>query len=191
LTDLSGRYHPSAPGLEFGDEITLDNTTTDRTLSRFQFSYNFSGASVVNQTWTLRLYANDGAAGAPGSLLYDGPQRPVALGDNSPDIDFSLFTPALILPETFTWTIQFSGLSGTETGDLFLYGPPNKGSSLIDFWERDSPGGPWSTHLIQGGAVRGDFTARISAVPEPGVLVLGGLGALLLAGLGRLRKAPR
>jgi len=28
-------------------------------------------------------------------------------------------------------------------------------------------------------------------VPEPGVLALGGLGALLLAGLGRFRKAPR
>jgi len=179
--------------LEFGDQITLDtiNNTTARTLSQFQFEYFFSGSSVSAQTWTLRLYRNDGAAGSPGSLLFTGAPQPVSLGQNgfnSPIISFNLSSNLVTVPNTFTWTVQFSNLGAGETGGLLVTGPPAVGTSLNDFWQKDAANA-WSTMQISGGAVS-DFAARVTAVPEPGVLALGGLGALLLAGLGWLRKAP-
>ena len=70
-----------------------------------------------------------------------------------------------------------------------LYGPPTTGSSLNDFWQRDA-GGAWSLRQINNGSTLADFAARVSAVPEPGVLALGGLGVLLLAALRRFGKGP-
>jgi hypothetical protein len=186
-TDLNLRYSPPTPTSEFGDEISLAGT--DRTLSQFQFSYFFTGATVSAQTWTLRFYANDGTTNSPGTVLYNGDPRPVTLsGFNTETITFPLSSNLVTVPDTFTWTVQFSNLAAGESGDLLVYGPPNVGSSFNDFWQKDA--GAWSTMLING-ASRSDFTARINAVPEPGVLALGGLGALLLAGLRRFRKAPR
>ena len=192
--DPQGRqYYPTNnPTLEFGDQITLDNlnNTGARTLSHIDFYYFFSGTTVTTETWRFRLYANDGVNGAPGTVLFPGEERPVTLGDrgfNNQPIDFTLAVPPIVLPETFTWTVQFSNLGAGETGGLLVYGPPAVGTSFPDFWQNDSTG--WNRFTIGAGAVS-DFAARFTTVPEPGVLALGGLGALLLAGLRRFRKAP-
>ena len=183
------QYVPSPPTLEFGDQIILTtNNTTDRILSQFQFEYFFSGSSVSAQTWTLRLYANDGITNSPGTVLFTGDPQPVSLGANgynSPIISFNLSSNLVRLPNTFTWTVQFSNLGG-QTGGLLVSGPPTVGDSFNDFWQKDAAG--WSLMKIGGGALS-DFAARVNAVPEPGVLALGGLGALLLAGLRWLRKS--
>ena len=114
---------------------------------------------------------------------------PVSLGVNgysSYDVNFPLSSNLITLPDTFTWTVQFSNLGG-QTGGLLVSGPPTVGDSFNDFWQKDAAG--WSLRQIGGGALS-DFAARVNAVPEPGVLALGGLGALLLAGLRWLRKSP-
>jgi hypothetical protein len=186
-TDL-GQYYPT--NFEYGDQITLAGT--DRTLSQFTFSYFFSGATASTQSWTLRMYANAGT-NTPVAPFYTSDPIPVATGVNgynTPIINFDLASPAVILPNTFTWTVQFSNLAPGQNAGLLLYGPPNVGSSFNDFWQKDGTG-TWSLHQINNGSPLADFAARVSAVPEPGVLALGGLGALLLAGLGRFRKPPR
>jgi hypothetical protein len=186
--NLNGQYSPPTTSLEFGDQITLDGT--DRTLSQFQFSYFFSGTTVGAQTWTIRFYTN-GTASSPGTMAYESDPRPVGLGANgfnTETITFPLSSNLVTVPDTFTWTVQFSNLAAGEAGGLLLYGPPNVGSSFDDFWQKDGAGA-WSLNQITG--TLADFTARVTAVPEPGVLALGGLGVLLWAGLRRLRKVPR
>jgi len=181
-------YYPTT--LEAGDQITLFGP--QRTLSQFQFEYYFSGTTVSTQTWTLRLYANDGTTNSPGSALYLGEARPISLGPNGytrETINFPLSSNLVTLPDTFTWAVQFSNLGPGQTAGLLVSGPPIVGSSFNDFWQRDSSG-VWSTMKING-APFSDFVAQVSAVPEPGVLALGGLGALLLAGFRRFRKTPR
>ncbi len=187
--DPSGQqYFPTPTGLEFGDQVTLAGT--ERTLSQFSFYYFFNGASVTSQTLTLRMYANNGT-NPPVSAFYTSDAIPLSIGDNGFNNQNISFTNAIptILPDSFTWTVQFSNLGAGQTGGLLLYGPPNVGSSFNDFWQNDGAGN-WTLNQINNGSALADFAARISAVPEPGVLALSGLGALLLAGLGRLRKPP-
>ena len=186
--DLGGQYRPSPTTLEFGDQINL-LSGPDRTLSQFSFYYSFSGATASTQRMTLRMYLNNGSTNQPSTMFYQS--DPIALnpGQNTETITFPLSSNLITLPNTFTWTVQFSSLGATETGGLLLYGPPTVGSSFNDFWLNEGANG-WNLRQISGGTVPADFAARVSAVPEPGVLALGALGALFLAGLKRFRKAP-
>jgi hypothetical protein len=187
LNSLDGRYSPTSPGLEFGDEINL--VGTDRTLSRFTFYYFFDGVSVGAQTVTVRMYNNSGA-NPPVTPFYTSDAIPLSLGAggfNNQSINIDPAVRLIPLPDTFTWTVQFSNLTGIETGSLLLYSPPNPGTSFDDFWENN--GTVWNPMQINNTIA--NFAAQVTAVPEPGVLALAGLGALLLAGLRKFRKAPR
>ena len=190
-TDLGQQYSPTPPTLEFGDQITLDPLTAGmRTLSRIDFYASLNNApSASVQSVILRLYANTGVNNSPDTTpFYTSELIPLANGSQT----YGLVPPSgsiFTLPETFTWTVQFSNLGAGETGGLLLYGPPTTGTSFNDFWQKDGAGA-WSTQVAPGLAFN-DFAARVTAVPEPGVLVLGGLGALLLIGLKRFRKGPR
>jgi len=187
--DLTGQYSPATPSFEFGDQITL--LGPERTLSQFSFYYFFSGATASTQSVTLRMYANSGT-NAPVTPFYASDPIPLSTGANgfnTQTINFPLSSNLITLPDSFTWTVQFSSLAAGQTGGLLLYGPPNVGSSFNDFWQNNGAG-TWSLNQINNGNTLADFGARVTAVPEPGVLALGGIGALLLAGLGRFRKTP-
>ena len=189
-TDGSGNQLYYSSSSEFGDEITLDPTSTARTMNSLTFYYFYDGTSPGSAT--LRLYDNSGVGGAPGTLLDTSPVAslpvPATAGhQGSLTWDLSGAVPQVTVPNTFTWTIQFSGLSGTA--GLLVYGPPTVGSSFNDFWENTA--GTWNTRLINGGAAPGDFAARVTAVPEPGTLALGAMGLLAgvaSAGYRRLRR---
>ena len=88
------------------------------------------------------------------------------------------------LPDEFAWTIQFGSLGGDDAG-LLVYGPPTVGTSLDSFLQNDA--GTWNTYTFDNGAP-GSFGARLTAVPEPGVLALGVFGGLTLFGFARFRK---
>ena len=188
---LGQQYHPLPPDpatLEFGDEINLSGI--ERTLTQYNFYYFFSGASVSAQNVTLSMYANTGVAGAPAaSPFYTSDPFPLGIGfvNQTNTIDPALLN--ITLPDTFTWTVKFSNLAPLETGGLLVYGPPRTGTSLDSFWQND--GTAWRELQLNNGATAANFGFAVAAVPEPGVLALGGLGALLLAGLKRFRKAPR
>lgn len=188
--NLNQQYFPTDPTLEFGDQITLFGT--DRTLSQISFYYFLSGSSLTSQSMTLRLYAGNGSNPPTTPFYTSDPidsSRGLALGGNTETISFDLATP-VTLPDNLIWTVQFSNLAAGQTGGLLLYGPPTVGSSLNDFWQKDSTG-TWSLMQVNGGATLADFATRVTAVPEPSVLALGGIGAVLLVGLRGFRKTPR
>lgn len=110
-----------------------------------------------------RLYANDGLGGNPGTLLWQSPLlQNVHLSSGIDLIDFSV--PMVLVPDTFTWTVQFSNL--TTAVLLPTFDPPTIGDSLAN-WEGN--GTVWAQ------VPRSPFEARVEAVsevPEPSSAML-------------------
>lgn len=175
---------------EFGDEINLGGTY--RNLSQFRFQYygtNVNGGSSFagNVQVTLRLRANDGTLysgyARPGTELYRS--QPFSVGVTYRDTLIYDLTDlygggaALALsgpvPNTFTWTVEFSGLAAGDEVGLDVFDPPTVGSSYNDFWFNDSVNG-WI--LLTNASVNMNFAAQVHAVPEPGTLWLLALGGL-------------
>jgi hypothetical protein len=177
-------YSPTLTTAEFGDQITLAGT--DRTLRQFSFSYYYSGGASDQPTATIRFYNGDPTTAGGTFFVSDTITLATrsAAGYGSETIDFSAATSAINLPNTFTWTIQFSNL-GANQGGLLFFGPPTVGSSFNDFWENS---GSWQT-MVSTTPQFNDFAARVTAVPEPGVLALGALALLARFGFARCRKS--
>ncbi len=190
--DLNTNLDPGTR--EVGDEIILDGTA--RWLSEFTFEYwgtntlsdiEFAGTVEAR----IRFYLNDGPPLpdiddilTPGTLLYDSGSFQI---DPTPRAtltftDFSLGTVPLTqpLPDSFTWSVQFSGLGLTDTAGVTLYSPPTIGNNFNDYWVND--GVDW---LLETNLVNMDFAARFAAVPEPSTLLLAFLG---LAAVGVARR---
>lgn len=185
-TNLLGSfYSPNQNGIQFGDQVFLAGS--DRRITDFSFDYFASTNLSGNETAQVFFYLNNGVDGAPG----DAP-----IFSSLPfDIDAGggrITIPALgvtLTNSSFTWAVSFSGLDVFlgENAGLLLADPPTIGASLNDFWVRGSDGS-WSTFLIDGGATPGNFSARITAVPEPGTFAMIGLGILALAGYRGYRR---
>lgn len=183
---------------EYGDEVYL--VAGNRNVSEFVFQYfgDFNPTNSPDGEATLRFYANDGPDGdpgspsvlMPGSLLWESPTIPLLTGYNI----VTLGVPFVEVPDQFTWTVLFSGLSGAD-GDaagLMLSDPPSIGLPLAngrvgsywDAWIRNVPGNDDSWALINFGFGPNDpkanFYARVTTVPEPGTWALLGLGAVLI-----------
>ncbi|MSU34221.1 MAG: PEP-CTERM sorting domain-containing protein [Pedosphaera sp.] len=90
-------------------------------------------------------------------------------------------SPAIQVPDSFTWTIQYANVNDTDAGGLVLGDPIGVGESFNDFWEKNSAG-EWTTKVFPSGASKANFVAQVTAVPEPGTLALvAAAGSLLLA----------
>jgi hypothetical protein len=156
--------------LQQGSEVNADGT------ERFVTDL-FVGMSQQGVAGTAdmqaRLYANNGAGGKPGTLLWEGPLlKKVDLTGGIDLIDFSV--PMVLVPDTFTWTVQISNPDPVAVG-LPNFGPPTVGSSVTN-WFGD--GTVWTPLSGDG------FEARVeavSAVPEPStaLLLIAGSGLVL------------
>lgn len=178
-TDFLNSFFPS--DTEFGDQVTLGNPTGRNNAnlglagSSFQLEYytNFQPEAGVH-SGIVRFYRNDGddfgGVSGPGSNIYSSGTFNLS-SDVGTEGGFSTITiqdfdaGSQIDTSTFTYTIQFSGLSGAQEAGLSIYGDASIGASGNYFWQRDS-GGDWQ---------------QIVLVPEPSIAQLG-----LLAGLGWL-----
>ena len=186
-------YTPADPTAEFGDQVTLTNVPSDRTLSQFSFYYFYGGPATNQLTATVRFYSNTGTnPPTMGNKFYESDSISLtnrnATGYGTEMILFSAANPAVNLPETFTWTVQFSNL-GLGAAGLLAYGPPSVGTSFNDFWL--SSGTSWQTETIVVGATAvadSSFGAQVTAVPEPSVYALGALALLARLGLARYRR---
>jgi len=181
--DLNQIYF-GGDGVEYGNQINLAGT--DRIVTDFQFEYFLGAGASGDESVQLRFYSNDGPVitetasdgttrqiQTPGTLLYTSPVLTLQTGNQTAEaLNF-----AVTVPNSFTWTVTFNGISSTETAGLRIYSPPAIGSSFDDFWQKNN--GSWNTYLIDNGATPANFAARVTAVPEPGTLALA-----LLAGLG-------
>ena len=185
-------YDNTAPGndlnqyygstFEFGDQVNLAGS--ERTVTDFSFYARLNASSLGSQSLVFRFYANDGTAGAPGSLLFTSDPQTMALGSQT----FTVSGLSITVPNSFTWSVTFSNLGAGDDAGLLLYNPPITGSSLNDFWQKDA-GGAWALMQVNGGATPANFGARITAVPEPGVFALCALGAVIYGAFRRNRRA--
>ena len=180
---------------EFGDQITLSPSTTDRYLSKFMFEYTTGHGNSGDEKVWLRFYAMDGPGGTPGSTLFDSRTVPGYATDipltsgTAEQVYVDLNDTRILVPNSFTWTVQFSGVAASETVGLIMYAPPTVGTSFDDYWEKSGTG--WVTKRLAPNNYSFGALAYAVAVPEPGTLQLGvlaGISALGFLFQRRMRK---
>lgn len=176
--------------IEIGDQVTLAGT--DRLLSLFSFQFFATGLSG-GETARVRIYANNGAVWNPSfpSILEPGT---TPLYDSGPfslwqtNRDTMVFSVAggqlpnnILLPDTFTFSVQFSGIAGAEAAGVDLYNPPGTGSSFNDYWYNDAGGVGWDLKTNTTSVL--NFAAHFEAVPEPSfwsLCIVGGICGFFL-----------
>ncbi len=184
-----GQYYGSP--FEFGDQINLV-APGQWIVTSFKFDYYLNGNLNGNETADLRFYANNGANGAPGTLLYDSGVFNITKGENGYNTvnDSGL---QVEVPGTFTWTVLFGGIEAFETAGLLFYNPPTVGSSFDDYWERDSSGAWALKRFTPAGGPVANFGAQVTAiaVPEPATIQLGLFASLVWLGYVARQRAAR
>ena len=182
---------------EKGNEIVLCENS--RNVFRFLLFYYGDFVAEGDETCTLRFYANDGEAfhssapqfRQPGTLLYESDPTPIEPGNHQA----ILFTDINVeVPDRFTWTAEFGGLSGLvgdraslifydvamgwDSPDRYVWRDPGTGSNIETYktavggsmgyyWEKS--GDQWN-HTTGSGPV--NFVAGIHAHPEDSVRIL-------------------
>lgn len=197
-TDSVPKFPPT-PSNEKGNEIVLCEGS--RNVFRFLLFYYGDFVAEGDETCTLRFYANDGEAFhpdapqflQPGTLLYESDPTPIEPGDSQA----ILFTDINVeVPDRFTWTAEFDGLSGLsgDLASLIFYDVPMGwdspdryvwenpadaklnietyktavGGSMGYYWEKS--GDQWNYTIGRSGPV--NFAAGIHAHPEDSVRIL-------------------
>jgi subtilisin-like proprotein convertase family protein len=168
LNDLSLRFDPGT--VEVGDEIILNGPANH--VGQFAFEFWGSGTNASgfsgNVKARVRFYKNDGPLSAgyatPGTVIFDSGPFPIPAAPRAvvlfEDFQIDAVVPLTVgLPNSFTWTVQFSGLAGGDNAGVDLYSPPVTGDNYTDYWERDTGG--W---VLKTNAVSMDFAARLVAL---------------------------
>ncbi len=134
-----GYYRPQLG--EYGDEITLGGTA--RLITDFSFPYTTKFTSQGDERARIRFYANDGNIlspyyTAPGTLLYESGFFPLNPGAGRRDFK----NLNIVVPDKFTWTIEFRGLSMAlnDQAGLLYFNPVTVGQSYGDYWVKNEQG---------------------------------------------------
>lgn len=177
---LATRFDTGAS--EVGNQIILIGNQPAK-ISSFSFEYwglNFSGGEQAR----VRFYANDGANWdstfkMPGTKLWDSGTFGVGATPQSVLLFDADFGAGLLVPNSFTWTVQFSGLGAGATAGVDLYSPPTAGNTLTSYWINN--GSSWDLRASTN-SMNLNFGAEVygASVPEPGTYALGGLGLALM-----------
>ncbi len=169
--DLAYRFNPFE--VEVGDEIVLAGTA--RHLKEFVFEYWGLNSNQVqfagNVKARVRFYANDGdpynGYATPGTVLYDSglfgvdttTRSTLTIDNFVTDATVPLVSP---VPDSFTWTVQFSGLDDGDAAGVDLFSPATLGLDYTDYWEHDPAGWTLKTNPV----VSVDFAAQVIAAQE-------------------------
>ena len=178
-TNTTGSFAPDGfwpfntfePNEPMGDQITLDNTTLERTI--VQFDLILSSSQLVNlPSLTLAFYDINPNTGFPSSQLWATSASSVAV-DGITTVAFSV--PSVVVPDSFVWVVGAdSWLAGLATYDL-----PSIGTSIDFYWDHDTIGGQWFPLNFKGDPVA-NFGAKVLAVPEPGIMAAFAVGVALM-----------
>ncbi|MBI4658528.1 MAG: VCBS repeat-containing protein [Verrucomicrobia bacterium] len=155
-------YFSLGNGFEFGDQVFLSGKGTGRwRVTDFLFDYYLSDNANGDERGELRIYPNDGPDGRPGSApIYKSSAFSLKKGFSSE----RAAGLSLTVPDTFTWTVVFTGIDTNEDMGLLLASTPATGSSPDDFWIRKIDG-TWSASLIViDGGTPANFGATVYAV---------------------------
>lgn len=185
VNDLTGRF--ATGSAEVGDQIILGGSLRVLETFSFEFYYTNTASILGSPQVTLNLYANDGPEfngyASPGSVLYASPTYGglITTFTNRATIEFdqSDFGDSVVLPDSFTWTVQFSGLDANDDIGLDIYSPPVVGDNYADYWINTGSGWELKQADVDPANNPIDFAAYVTAVPEPAtfaLLLLGGLG---------------
>lgn len=182
-TDLGVEFNPGTS--QVGNQLVLAGTARDVVGFNFQY-YAQNGLFDSGEMAEIQFYANNGplypgvgGSASPGTLLYDSGLFSIALGPTTGST--LIFNQAdllggVVVPDQFTWTITFSGLTGGETAGVELYSPPTVGSAYNDMWEL--VGSTWTLETNADYPL--NFGAQVIAeTPEPSSYMLLGLAGAL------------
>lgn len=194
-------------GQEVGDQIYLANYAANPYLTGFSFEYHSPNTAFFNGTITcdVRFYLNDGTPfngyNTPGTVFYDtgpfdiGTPWSYFPGTNSCILDFTnadLYVDALTnlnpymqVPATFTVSVMFTNLQGSDKVGLNDFEPASVGYNYGDYWYNN--GGSWELLSFTNNPPIA-FGMQFYATPEPATLCLAAVGAALLAGFARRRR---
>ena len=186
---------PPTPSNEKGNEIVLCESS--RNVFRFFLFYYGDFVAEGDETCVLRFYANDGESfhpaapqfRQPGTLLYESDPMPIEPGN----LQAIFFTDINVeVPDRFTWTAEFGGLSGLagdraslifydvamgwDSPDRYIWTDPDAksnieiyktavGGSMGYYWEKS--GDQWIQYTASSGPV--NFRAGIHAHSEDSV----------------------
>lgn len=172
---------------EVGDEIILGPGGSS--VTNFTFQYSLTALSG-NEQARVRFYKNDGALfngfATPGSVVFDsGNFNIAAFGTGAHTLRFDTdFGSGLLVPNDFTWSVQFAGIETNESAGPALFNPVTVGGNYNDYWDKGTNG--WELKQWQGNPM--NFAARFEAVPEPSTLALGLIGGAAALILSRRNK---
>jgi len=167
---LVGVFGPSAE--QVGNEITLGGQA--RQISLVSWLVDTQNHSLWAGTET-HIYANDGAGGGPGTLLWSS--GPLTNYLAASDTFLNVPVPNIAVPNTITVTSQFFDAVPVALGRD--YGGSTTAGGLVSSWA-EYPAGVW-THSF------GPWAMQVVAVPEPSSVSLTISASLLLAGVFRAR----
>ncbi len=168
--DLLYRFNPGP--LEVGNELILAGSARYASLFSFEF-WGFSTAGYVFEgdvRARVRFYQNDGPLSSgyhsPGTVMFDSGPFPIpATPAGRATLIFDEFQIEAVvplrtpLPNSFTWTVQFSGLSTNDSAGVDLYAPPVIGNTYRDYWEQQT--NRWA---LKTNSVPMEFASRLYTV---------------------------
>jgi hypothetical protein len=163
-----GGFWPDA--YEVGNQVILaGGTAADITQFKFQY-YNTDPAGT--ELLDFRIYANDGTeyspgdptSKEPGTKLFDsGTFSAPTAGLSSVLFGSSYFgAGGLAVPNSFTWTVQFSDLGTGGHAGVGLYTGHTVGQAYDDIWVNT---GTWQ--LSPSYPPNSNFGAQITGIPVP------------------------
>ncbi len=175
---------------EIGDRIQLGNATQNGSIdystwqygvTKFQFEYYATGVTTASPiSAKVNLYNGNPS----GSAAWSSASFNLKNGYNSVTIEDAGNQFATVNGQS-TWSVSFGTLGAGQSFGLLMNGDPTIGANGVGYWAKTSSG--WESYLIDGGATAANFSARVTAVPEPTTISLGllALGALGYAGFRR------
>jgi hypothetical protein len=161
-TNYSGKFNTLLN--EYGDEITLAGTA--RLVTQFQFEYFGNFTPTGDEFARIRFYPNTGPMWhntnwiTPAAVPLFETTIPIGTGFNTATIT----VPYVQVPDTFTWTIKFFGItmSLNDIAGLLFYGAPTVGKSFNDYWELRNIG--WTPVQTLEPGLTNNFAAKVMAI---------------------------
>ncbi len=163
---------------QLGGEVTAA-AGTSRVVTELDLGFTSQGLAITADIQAF-LYANDGADGAPGTLLWSSAVM-TGVNFNSMNDLLSFSVPSIVVPDTFTFASAITNATGV------LGYVPASGASTGTF-DQAYVGSPGSWSPLSSAFETEARVFTLDAVPEPSSLALVGTAVPFLVGCVLFRR---